>query len=283
MLSIRSIGGSLFVGILHAAILLAVALHLGYSVAPSDYSLLGTTWRYGGLIVLAAIPVWLAARFRILTPVVALLLTSGYVLGMEITPPGPTFRDVAELERLAEPTGIIVVENGLYIVRYKTNTSVWTVGFLFLAVIEYTVRTVWSWLPTVSKPISWASLPASRRQGVIFAMIGGIVHAVVMLWFAFRLGVSVSGGFEWLMYLFGAVGMFVLAAVPFYLLVRHQLVAPATLLTLFIILDALAEFDASVEDPHALYFGAWFVYFGILLVAGVIEYGLRRVDMGQRL
>ena len=32
---------------------------------------------------------------------------------MELTPPEPTFRDVAERERLDELTGIIVVENGL--------------------------------------------------------------------------------------------------------------------------------------------------------------------------
>jgi len=76
--------------------------------------------------------------------------------------------------------------------------------------------------------------------------------------------------------------MWVLAAVPLYLLVRHRLVAPATLLTLFVILDVRAEFTASVEDPHALYFGGWFLYLGVLLVAGGIEYGLRRGDIHRR-
>jgi hypothetical protein len=103
-----------------------------------------------------------------------------------------------------------------------------------------------------------------------------------MVWFAARLGVTVSGGWKWALYLFGAVGMCVLATVPPYLLVRHRLVAPATLLTLFVLLDARAEFTAGVEDSHALYFGGWFLYLGILLVAGGVEYSLRRVEIYRR-
>ena len=116
-----------------------------------------------------------------------------------LTPPGPIFRDVAELERLAEPTGIIVVENGLYIVRYMLNASVWTVGFLFLGLVEYTVRTGWKRLPAVPSPISLVSIPASREQAVGIATVGGVLHAVVMLWFALRLGLTVSGEFGWLL------------------------------------------------------------------------------------
>lgn len=103
-----------------------------------------------------------------------------------------------------------------------------------------------------------------------------------MVWFAVRLGVTISGGFEWVLYLFGAVGMWVLAAVPLYLLVRHQVVMPAMLLTLFVLLDVRAEFTAGVEDPHALYFGAWFLYLGVLLVVAGVEYGLRRLNVIQR-
>lgn len=277
MPSTRSIVVSLLVGLFHATALLVVALHLGYTVGPSDYSLFGMTWRYGGLVVVAAIPVWLAVRYRIVAPLAALTLTTGYVLGMELTPPEPTFHDVAEFERLDEPTGITVVENGLYIVRYMVNASVWTVGFLFLGMVEYTVRTVWDWLPNISGSTSWLSLPASRRQAAIIATVGGLLHAVVMVWFAFRLGVTVSGGFGWILYVVSTVGMWLLAAVPLYLLVHHRLVAPATLLTAFILLDVRAEFTASVDDPHALYFGAWFVFLGILLIAAGIEYGVRRI------
>lgn len=273
---------SLVVGVVHAAGLLAVALHLGYAVSPTEYSLLGAGWRYGGLVVVATLPVWLALRYRLAAPLVVLVVTTGYVLGMELTPPGPTFRDVAELERLAEPTGITVVEDGLYIVRYMVNASVWTVGFLFLGLVEYVVRSTWHILPAVGRTVPELPVPASRRRAAAVATTGGVLHAAAMVWFAARLGVTVSGGWEWVLYLFGAVGMWVLATVPLYLLVRHRLVAPATLLTLFVLLDARAEFTASVEDPHALYFGGWFLYLGILLVAGGIEYGLRRADIYRR-
>lgn len=273
---------SLIVGVVHAIGLLAVALHLGYPVSPLEYSLLGVAWRYGGLVLVAALPVWLAVRYRLVAPLAALAITTGYVVGMELLPPGPTFRDAAELERLAEPTGITVVEDGLYIVRYMVNASVWTVGFLFLGLLEYVVRSTSNALPPVREATPWLSMPASRRRAAAVATTAGIVHAVVMVWFAARLGVAFSGGRKWALYLFGAVGMVVLAAVPLYLLVRHRLVVPAALLTLFVLLDVQAEFTASVEDPHALYFGGWFLYLGLLLVMGSVEYGLRRIDIYRR-
>ena len=157
------------------------------------------------------------------------------------------------------------------------NASVWTVGFLFVGLLEYAIRTRWDRLPGVSPPISWLPIPAHKRRAAGIAAIGGLLHAVVMVWFAYRLGVTISGGFEVLLYLFGAVGMWLLAAIPIYLLVRHRLLAPTILLTVFVLRDVQAEFAASVDDPHALYFGGWFVFLGILLVAGGIEYGLRRL------
>ncbi|WP_265110014.1 hypothetical protein [Halosolutus halophilus] len=273
---------SLAIGFVHAVGLLVVAVSLGYSIGPSEYSPVSLLWRYGGLVVVAAVPVWLAVRFRLITPLIALTLTTAYVLGVELTPPGPTFRDVAELEGLAEPTGITVVENGLYIVRYMVNASVWTVGFLFLGLVEYAVRNTWTYPPSVPGSVPWLSIPAPQRRATAIAAAGGLLHAAVMVWYAARLGVTLSGGLEWLLYLFGAVGMWVIAAVPLYLLVRHRLIAPATLLTLFILIDVQAAFTANVEDPHTLYFGGWFFYLGIILIVAGIEYGLRRLDVYQR-
>jgi hypothetical protein len=76
--------------------------------------------------------------------------------------------------------------------------------------------------------------------------------------------------------------MWILAAAPIYPLVRHRSVAPTTLLTVFVLTDARAEFDASVDDPHALYFGGWFLFLGIPLVAGALEYGCRRPGGARR-
>lgn len=275
--------GALLAGLLHATILLTVAWNLGYSVGPTEYSVLGAAWRYGGLVVMGALPMWLALRYHLATPLVAFLVTTGYVLGMELSPPGPTFHDVAEFERLAEPTGIIVVENGLYIVRYMLNASVWTVGFLFAGVVEYVTRTMWTRLPSIPVSHRVLSIPASRRHAALVAASGGLLHAVVMTWFAVRLGVTFTGGWKWFLYLYGPVGMWLLAAVPLYLLVRHRLVSPAVLLTLFVFNDVWTDFTASVDDPHAFYFGVWFIFLAVLLVAAAIEYALRRLDLRHRL
>jgi hypothetical protein len=226
--------------------------------------------------------VWLALRYTLVTPLCALVLTTGYALGMELSPPGPTFRDIVELERLSEPTGIVVVENGLYIVRYMLNASVWTVGFVVLGLVEYVCREIWRWFPSIPTSRRWMTVPASRQQATAVATAGGLLHAGVMVWFAVRLGVTATGGFDLLLYLFSTVGMWLLAAVPLYLLVRHRLVSPATLLTVFVLNDARAEFAASVDDPHALYFGAWFVFLGVLLIAAGVELGLRRLALLER-
>lgn len=273
---------SLFAGLVHVSVLLGVALGLGYSIGPSEYTVLGLSWRYGGLVVVAALPVWLALRYHIVTPLVALVLTTGYVLGMELTPPGPTFRDVAELEGLDEPTGITVVENGLYIVRYMVNASVWTVGFLFVGLVEYVARSAWDWLPAMPPWRPQLSIPASRREAILVATVAGVLHAVAMVGFAARLGVTISGGVGWLLYAFSTLGMWVLAAIPVYLLVRYRLVAPTTLLAGFVLLDVRAEFTPGADDPHALYFGAWFLFLGILLVAAALEYGVRSIPLPSR-
>lgn len=273
----RRIGVCLAAGLLHAVGLLFVALDLGYAIGPSAYTPIGALWRYGGLVVVAAVPVWVALRYRLATPLAVLVLTTGYVLGLELSPPGPTFRDVAELERLAEPTGITVVEDGLYIVRYMINASVWTVGFLFLGLVEYAVRTRWDRLPAVRSPPGWLAIPTTSRRAAAVSSAGGLLHAFVMGWFAYRLGVSVSDGFGPLLYLYGALGMWLLASVPIYLLLRHRLLSPMGLLTGFVLFDVQAAFSATVESPHALYFGGWFVLLGVLLAAGGIEYGIRRI------
>lgn len=278
MPSSRRVGISVAVGLVHAVALLFVAIDLGYSIGPSEYSLFGMLWRYSGLVVVAALPVWMALRYRLVLPVIAVILTTGYVLGMELSPPGPTFKDVAELERLDEPTGITVVIDGLYIVRYMLNAAIWTAGFVFAGLVEYAVRTLWDPLPAVRSPTSWLSIPAGRRRAALVATSGGLLHMFVMVWFAHRLGVPVNDAVGWLMYGFGAVGMWVLAAVPLYLLFRHRLVLPTALLTVAILFDVRADFTAGVEDPHALYFWGWFFYLGVLLVVAGIEYGFYRID-----
>jgi hypothetical protein len=275
MPSRRAAAASAGLGVVHAALLLVAAVALGYPIGPSQYSLVGLLWRYGGLVVVAALPAWLWLRHRLVLPSAALVLTSGYVLGMELTPPGPTFRDVAELEGLPEPTGILVVENGLYVVRYMVNASVWTVGFLLVGVVEHVARTRWRRLPPVRDPSPYLATPAPRRRAAAVAAGVGALHAAVMVWFSLRLGLSASGGLWWAQYAASTAGMWLLGAVPTYLLVRHAFVGPAALFALMVLNDVRTEFTATVDDPHALYFGAWFLFLVPLLVVAGGEAGLR--------
>ncbi|GGL67800.1 hypothetical protein [Halocalculus aciditolerans] len=278
----RPLAASLAFGVLHAALLLAVALYLGYAVGPDAYTLLGLFWRYGGLVVVAALPVWLALRFRLAAPLVALLAASGYVLGVELTPPGPTFRDVAELERLAEPTGIIVVEHGLYIVHYMVNASVWVVGFLLTGLVEAAARTRSSALPGLPVAPPWLTAPTNRQAAAV-AGVGGVLHALAMTWLAVRLGVTVTVWSAWSVLAFGAVGAWLLAAAPIYFLLTRRLFAPVTLLAALVLLDARAQLTASVDGPHSLYFGAWFAVLALFALAGCVEAALRRLDLPARI
>jgi hypothetical protein len=275
----RTVLVSLAAGLAHAAVVVGVAGGLGYDVGPTAYSPLGLLWRYGGLVAVAAVPVGVARRYRVVAPLVALLATTGYVLGAELTPPGPAFVDVAELEPSVEgPTGMTVVENGLYAVRYMVDASVWTTGFASLALVEYAARSEWAWLPPVSNPPRWLPIPSPRRRALAVAAVAGALHAVVMVAFALRTGVTLTGVDAGLFYLYGTVGMWLLAALPTYLLVRRRLLAPVALLTVLVLLDVRAGFAASADGPHALYFGGWFLPLALVAAAALVESGLRRLD-----
>ncbi|MFB6167808.1 MAG: hypothetical protein ABEJ43_03060 [Haloferacaceae archaeon] len=280
MSATRSRALALGCGLVHVGVVLGVALHLGYDVGPGAYSLLGAAWRYGGLALVAAVPVYAWHRYRLVLPVLALLVTAGAVLWLELTPPGPTFRDLSEVERLAEPTGIVVVEDGLYAVRYMTSATAWTVGFLFLGGVEYVARASWQPLPP-SRSVPWLSVPVSRPRGVLTAATAGLLHAVAMGWLAVRLGVGVSASPDWLVVLYAGIGLWLVATTPIYLLVRHRLVAPATLLALAALFDVRAELTGGVEGPHALYVGAWVVVLAVVLVVAGAEYALRRLGGGR--
>jgi len=275
MSSTRRVLLSLGLGVLYALGLFVLASRLGYAVGPSEHSLIEFGWHYGGLVAAAAFPIWSALRYRLLTPLVALIAVTGYVVGMELLAPGPTFHDIAELEGLAEPTGIIVVENGLYVVRYASYASVWLVGFAGLAVLEGTARTTWTRLP--SPPEQPLRLVGGRQHTRLIAVASGLVYVVVMTWFAVRLNVVLAGGRTLLLYAFGGVGMWALGSLPLYFLGRYRLFAPLALATLFTFADVAAEFTASVESPHALYFGGWFLPLGLIFLAGGLEAVIRRV------
>ncbi|MFB6079107.1 MAG: hypothetical protein ABEJ80_09030 [Halarchaeum sp.] len=262
------------VGVLHALALLALAARLGYDVGPAAGPVAFAT-RVVELALVAAVPAWLALRYRLLAPLLALCVASAAVAGLELAPPGPTFRDVAELERLAHPTGVTVVENGLYVLRYAVSAPVWALGLLGVGALEADARDRSARLPAALDPPAWLSPPVSRRPAARVAAGAGVLHAAVSVWFAVELGVALAGGSTLLLYAWGAAGAFVLAAAPVYAYCRGRLVAPLAGLVAFVCWDAAASLTVTVEDPHALYFGGWFLPLAVLCALGVVEYALR--------
>jgi hypothetical protein len=264
---------ALLVGIVHAAVVLGVALHYGYDVGPSAYSVEGVLWRYGGLVALGALAAWLALEARLVVPLVLVSLLAGLALHAELTPPDPVFRDVAELEpSIDEPTGFTVVENGLYLVKYLSAWYVWTAGAALAGMWEYLVRSRRGWLPAPTR--KWA-VAATLRTGVLVAAGAGAIHAAASLGFGFTRGIDAPP----LLWLWMGVGGVLLMAAPAYLLVRRDLVTPMGVAVLMLVNSVHSQQYAGPGDPHALYLWGWFVFLGIALLPGGIEYGIRRLRL----
>ncbi|NHN41766.1 hypothetical protein G9C85_09000 [Halorubellus sp. JP-L1] len=262
---------ALLVGIAHAAVVLGVALEYGYDVGPAAYPVAGVLWRYGGLVALGTFAAWLALDARLVTPVVLVGALAGIALHAELTPPAPVFRDVAELEpSIDEPTGITVVENGLHLVKYLSAWYVWTAGAALVGGWESIVRSRVAWLKAPAR--AW-NPPATTRSALLVAGAAGAVHAAASLGFGFVQGLNASLP----LWLWMGVGAVLLLGVPAYLLVRRDLATPTVVAALFFVNSVHSQQYGGPGDPHALYLAAWFVFLGIALLPGGVEYGIRRL------
>ncbi|MEY7851440.1 hypothetical protein AB7C87_19825 [Natrarchaeobius sp. A-rgal3] len=260
------------VGIAHATLLVGVALRLGYDTGPTLAAPLESIVRYGGLIALGAVPVWLALEDRLVVPLVVVGVLVGLALYWELTPPAPTFQDVAEIEpAIDEPTGHTVVSDGLYLTHYVSAWYAWLAGAVLAGFWEHVVRARTRWLPD---PAHNLPIPSDRRGAGILAVIAGLVHTLASLGIASSWGMTGPSG----IYVWGALGGVVAFAVPTYLLLRHDLALPtAVAVVLFVNSVHSQQYVSGPGDPHVLYVGAWFVFLGIALFVGALEYGLDRL------
>lgn len=267
-------GMALLVGVAHAALVVGVGLRYGYNIGPSAYPPQIVLWRYGGLVVLGGVPIWLALKDRLILPVALVTLLAGLAFYAELTPPAPTFQDVADLEPSIDgPTGITVVENGLYLVKYTSAWYVWTVGALFAGAWEHVVRTRQAWLPAPHLDIN---ILTDRARSLWVGACAGGIHALASVLFGWRLGMADDPlGIAWAL-----AGGVLFLGVPTYLLVRHDLVWPTAIATILFLNSIHSQQHTGPSDPHALYVFGWFVFLAIALVPGLIEYMLRRA--GQR-
>lgn len=266
---------ALLAGVVHAALVVGVALEYGYDVGPSAYPVHGVVWRYGGLVLLGALPVWLALEDGLVLPLALVAVLAGLAFHAELTPPAPTFHDVADLERSVDgPTGITVVENGLHLVKYASAWYAWAAGAGLLGLWEHAVRSRRKWLPA---PTTGLRVPSDARGAVALAGAAGLVHALASLGFAWGRGIADGP----LVVLWLVAGGVLLLGVPVYLLAHHGLVWPTAVATLLFLNSIRSQQYAGAGDPHALYAAGWFVFLGVALVPGLLEYGLRR--LGDRL
>lgn len=282
-------------GIVHAVVVVGVALRYGYDVGPGAYAPATAVWLYGGLVLLGALVVWLALEHRLVLPLALVAALVGFALYAELTPPGPTFRDVAELEPSVDgPTGITVVEDGLYLVKYTSGWVAWSAAAALAGLWEFVVRRRQDWLPAPRTgsfvpagrrrlPARWRSPPERDSAGapgpttrstvpiavaVAAAIAAGVVHAVGSVGFAAWSGFD-AGTAVWLWATAGAV---LLLAVPVFLHLLYDLATPtAAAILLFVNSVHRQLYAAGPGDPHGLYLGAWFLFLAIALLPGAIE------------
>jgi hypothetical protein len=116
------------------------------------------------------------------------------------------------------------------------------------------------------------------RPAVAVSVACGLAHAVGLLAFAFlSQGYEFTGEGVWslLVPVWTVVGLFLLAAIPVYLLVQQSLVVPTAVVCLNLALAVRAELSIGPGDPLGLQFVAWVVPLGVALLLGGVEYLVR--------
>lgn len=127
----RVVGLAVLAGVVHAVVLVGVAVRLGYPMGPGSLSAAAALWRYGGLVLAAGLPAYLALRDGLLAPAGLAIGAAAYVVHAELSPPGPTFIPLQ---------GFLVVRDGLYVGDYATRWYAPLAAFLHAGLLEAVVR-----------------------------------------------------------------------------------------------------------------------------------------------
>jgi hypothetical protein len=118
----------------------------------------------------------------------------------------------------------------------------------------------------------------SNRTAIIISFLSGLVYSISLILFAFVIqeyeftgeGISLIFIPVWT-----GVGLFLLAAIPVYLLIQYSLLSPLVIFSLNLTLALRAELSASPGEPLNIQFIAWFIPLGIAVAFGGIEYLIR--------
>ena len=267
---------ALGVGVGHAVGVAAVVSALGYPVNALEHAPGGVAGAVGGLVVLAALPTFLALRYRLFLPAVGALAVGARAVSLEFATPPPTFSPLG---------GHTVVAGPRYVDAYVDAWYVWLFAALLLGAAEAVIRTERGWLPTRPPSDQVATLVnADRRSALRAALAVGAGHLAVFLLLAADWGYFAPGAYlpaPWYVGLgvlvWTLVGLVAVGGVAGFLLFRHRLVAPTLVLAWLASRTGWAQNMPLPDDPLPVYSLGWFVFAGLLLAVGGAEYGVRAV------
>lgn len=270
----RDAVAALVVGLAHALAIAALAARLDQPLDPLATAPGGTVGALVGLVAALAVPTYLAARHRLVGPLVVAALAGGWAVARELTTPPPEFSSLG---------GHTVVSGTRYVAGYVDGWYVWLLAALLVGLAEHVARTDWDRLPAPAggtRLDRWLA-PAPTGGAPVAAAIAAI-HAAVFLALAADWGYFVPGGFlpsPWYVGLgvlaWTVAGLAAVGAVAGLLLARWRLVAPTLALAWLVWTTGWAQQRPLPDDPLPVYFLGWFFFAGVLLAVGSTEHGLR--------
>lgn len=270
----RSAAFALLVGAVHAVGIAAVVRRLDYPVGGLVQAPGGAAGAVVGLVALLGVPAYVAARYRVVSPLAVAGGTGGWAVYREFTTPAPEFSTLG---------GHTVVQGTRYVDAYVDGWYLWLFAALLVGAAEYVVRTDHVRLPD---PSGERRLDRLLQPGLGSAVRAGLVagagHLLVLLGLAADWGYFAPGGFlpaPWYVGLgvlaWTVVGLAVVGAMPAYLLVRLRLVAPTAGLAWLVRHTGWTQQLPLPDDALPVYFLGWFFFAGLLLAAGGTEYAVR--------
>ena len=269
----RSVALAFLAGGAHAAVVAVVVDRLDQPLDPLAAAPGGTVGALLGLLVLLALPTYLAVRRHLAGPLAVVVGTGGWALLREWTTPAPEFSSLH---------GHLVVRGPRYVAGYVDAWYVWLLAALLVGLAEHVARTDWERLPT----------PAGGRLDDVLgrdAAVGRLAvavaasHAVVLLALAADAGYFEPGAYlpaPWYVGLgvlaWTVVGLVAVGGVTGLLLARWRLVVPTLALAWLVWTTGWTQQQPLPDDPLPVYFLGWWAFAGVLVGLGVVEAGVRR-------
>ena len=256
---------ALLVGAVHAAAIFTVDSRLGYPVETFGATMLARGSFLAGLVLLGALPVLASLRYRLAAPALLFILGAATPVYAQLAGAPPEFSSLG---------GHLTVAGEVHVYHYVRSWYAWLLVYLLAGVGEYGARYAVRWLPAPRRFDS-LEVPSDRRTARSLGLVVGVAHAVVIVWFSTRWHYFAAPGDWYTLLPWTLVGMVVLAGVPTLLLFEKRLVAPFAAFLWLLDRAIRTQIRPMPDDSLILYFGLWFVFFAIVLLAGGGEYAAR--------